>query len=62
VFKEHRALLDETDNRVFKVFKVYKAVKDAKVSKVLDLFGKVFGVIKLNMLSMILYFIMVNLG
>jgi hypothetical protein len=60
--KEHRALLDEMDSRAFKVLKVYMVVKVYKVYEVLGLYGKVFGVTKLNMPLTILYFIMGNLG
>ena len=62
VYKVVRAHLVATDNKEPKVFKVFKDHKVVKVYKALDLFGKVFGVIKLNMPETILFFIMDNLG
>jgi hypothetical protein len=62
VCKDHKVLLDEMDNRAFKVFKVYMAVKVYKGYEVLGLYGKAFGVTKLNIPLTILYFIMDNLG
>jgi hypothetical protein len=50
------------DNKVYKDYKDHKDHKAVKVYKVLDLFGKAFGVTKLNMPLMIQYIIMVNLG
>jgi hypothetical protein len=51
-----------TDNKVFKEILVIRVYKVVKVYKVLDLFGRAFGVTKLNMPLMIQYIIMVNLG